>query len=620
MLKYSRDLIEAHHIKEQITGPRGQPFARRICLGWAVIGEICLGRLHKRTTVNVNKVSILNNGSVTCSQPCQNHRQIKEQISASSYVIGNRDFCYHGDNVFMKTPDDDRTGLSVEDKLFLKLMDTSFTKDKDGMWTAPLPFKETHVDLPNNRTQALRRAQILHSSLQKDSEKREQFVKFMAKVLDSGAAEVAPPPTLTNCWYLPLFGVRNPRKPDRIRGVFDSSAMYGGISLNSVLMSGPDMINSLLGILLRFCKDEVAMAADIEQMFYRFRVNEEHRNFLRFLWYRGNDPDDIMIEYRMTSHVFGNSPSPAIASYGLFKTVENADPDVKDFVIHNFYVDDGLISLPNASDAISLMKRTQSTMNCEGHIRLHKIVSNKQAVMEAFDISDRGEQLKEIDSDDTIHRSLGLSWSLKNDTFVFTVPAEEKPFTRRGLLSTVNSLFDPIGFISPITISGKILLRECTPEGSDWDEPLPENNLHKWKEWQSSLHCLSDIAIPRMMSHTSVSLTQRSEVHIFSDASEKAIAAAAYLKTVSDSLTSVRFIMGRSKLAPLKGHTIPRLELCGAVLATELAEIISAQLDIPLESMEYYTDSRIVLGYINNRTRRFYTYVSNRVHHILRIS
>ncbi|XP_056009145.1 uncharacterized protein LOC125668071 [Ostrea edulis] len=266
------------------------------------------------------------------------------------------------------------------------------------------------------------------------------------------------------------------------------------------------------------------------------------------------------------------------------------------------------------------MKRTQSTMKSEGQIRLHKITSNKLAVMEAFDVSDHGELLRDIESDDTIHRSLGLCWSLKNDTFVFMVPTDEKPFTRRGLLSTVNSLFDPIGFISPITISGKILLRECTPEGVDWDEPLPENNILKWKEWQSSLRCLSDIAIPRMMSHTSVSLAQTSEVHIFSDASEKAIAASAYLRTVSDGLTSVRFIMGRSKLAPLKGHTIPRLELCGAVLATELAEIISVQLDIPLEFMRYYTDSRVVLGYISNRTRRFYTYVSNRVDHILRTS
>ncbi|XP_048737549.2 uncharacterized protein LOC125652183 [Ostrea edulis] len=332
-LLIGRDLIEAHHIKEQITGPRGQPFAQRTGLGWAIIGEICLGRLHKRTTVNVNKVSVLNNGSVTCSQLCKNHIEVKEQMSASSYIIGNRDFHFRGDNVFMKTPDDDRTGLSVEDRIFLKLMDTSFTKDKDGLWTAPLPFRENHLDLPNNRTQALRRAQILHSSLQRDPEKNEQFVKFMEKVLNSRAAEVAPPPTPTSCWYLPLFGVRHPRKPAQIRGVFDSSAMYGGISLNSVLIYGPDMINSLLGILLRFRKDEVAMAAD---------------------------------------------------------TVENADPDVKDFVIHNFYVDDGLISLPNESDAISLMKRTQSTMKSEGQIRLHKITSNKLAVMEAFDVSDHG--------------------------------------------------------------------------------------------------------------------------------------------------------------------------------------------------------------------------------------
>lgn len=114
-----------------------------------------------------------------------------------------------------------------------------------------------------------------------------------------------------------------------------------------------------------------------------------------------------------------------------------------------------------------------------------------------------------------IHRSFGLCWRLKDDTFVFTIPTEEKPFTRRGLLSTVNSLFDPSGFISPVTISGKIFLRERTSEGIDWNETLPVNNLQKWNEWQSSLQCLSDIAIPRMMSHTSVSSAQTAEVHIY---------------------------------------------------------------------------------------------------------
>lgn len=106
------------------------------------------------------------------------------------------------------------------------------------------------------------------------------------------------------------------------------------------------------------------------------------------------------------------------------------------------------------------------------------------------------------------------------------------------------------------------------------------------------------------MSHTSVSLAQTREVHIFSDSSEKAIAASAYL---SDGITNVRFIIGRSKLVPFKGHTIRRLELYGGLLATELAEIISILLGIPLENIRYYTDSRVVLGYIGKKTRRFYT-------------
>jgi hypothetical protein len=141
--------------------------------------------------------------------------------------------------------------------------------------------------------------------------------------------------------------------------------------------------------------------------------------------------------------------------------------------------------------------------------------------MEAFDVKDRGENLKEIDNDHLVHQSLGLCWNVKDDTFLFKVPKDEKPFTRRGLLSTVNSLFDPIGFISPITISGKILHRECAPEGIDWDQPLSTKHLHRSKAWQSSLQGLSDIPIPRMLSRTSVSLAKVTEVHIFSDASEK---------------------------------------------------------------------------------------------------
>ncbi|XP_069109451.1 uncharacterized protein [Argopecten irradians] len=220
----------------------------------------------------------------------------------------------------------------------------------------------------------------------------------MSKVLSSGAAEVAPPPT-GESWYLPIFGVNHPQKPDQIRGVFDSSATYDGTSLNQSLLSGPNLTNELLGILLRFRKDEVAFAADIEQMFYSFLVREDHRDFLRFFWYRDNDPSRDIIEYRMRAHVFGNSPSPAVANFGLKKSVEgqNVDQAVKELVNRNFYVDDALASVPKEDEAISLLERTQAALKDGGNIRLHKIVSNRSKVVGAFPLEDFGKELKSLE-------------------------------------------------------------------------------------------------------------------------------------------------------------------------------------------------------------------------------
>ena len=620
-LLIGRDLPEVHYVKDQIIGPKGTPFAQKLALGWSIIGEVCLGRVHKPEVLNVNKTCVMSDGRGTLFTPCKYNIHVKDLDSGITHA---RNHDYKGDSVFIRSADDDQIGQSVEDKEFVRLMDSEFHKDDQGRWTAPLPFRSPRVAMPNNRPQAWRRAQYLDASLRKDPVKKQHFFTFMTKVLDSGAAEVAPGTPTNDCWYLPLFGVYHPRKPDQIRGVFDSSAVYEGVSLNSTLMSGPDLTNNLLGILLRFRKDKVAVMADVEQMFYQFYVREDHRDYLRFFWYKDNEFDSPLIEYRMRVHVFGNSPSPSIATYGLRKTVANADEDVKAFVSDDFYVDDALTSLPTSSEAVDLMLRTQASLKDEGRIRLHKIASNSADVMSAFPVEDLEKNLKCLTlGEDTLplQHSLGMSWDLNDDCFVFSVIEDDKPYTRRGLLSTVNSLFDPVGFIAPITISGKILLRDVTPSGTDWDEPLSDLHQKKWKEWLVSLHALRDIKIPRMCVPLSLSLAKMYEVHIFSDASELAIAAVAYMK-VMDAAGSVHlgFLMGKAKLAPSKGHTIPRLELCGAVLATEIAEILSRQLSIDLTAIRYHTDSKVVLGYIGNLSRRFYTYVSNRVERIHKIS
>ena len=151
---------------------------------------------------------------------------------------------------------------------------------------------------------------MLTSSLRRDPHKKQHFITFMKGIFDAGHAELAPLLQGEECWYLPVFGIYHLKKPDQIRGVFDSSAKYNGVSLNDVLLTGPDLTNSLLGILLRFRRETVAVMADIQQLFYCFKVQEEHRNFLRFLWFRDNDPEKDLVEYRMCLHIFGKQSLP----------------------------------------------------------------------------------------------------------------------------------------------------------------------------------------------------------------------------------------------------------------------------------------------------------------------
>lgn len=200
---------------------------------------------------------ILQSGRPTFFEPCENQFSIV-------------------DGVFQKTDQDEKLGPSVEDRKFIDIMDSSFTKDVDGRWMAPLPFKENRPTLPNNKSQALRRALMLDGSFRRNPKKDLHAQDFMQKIFDHGHAEIAPQFSLdSECWYLPLFVVYHPRKPDSIRMVFDSSAKHEGLSSNEVLIKGPDLTNNLLGVLLRFRKNKVAITGDMEQMFYNFKVTEK---------------------------------------------------------------------------------------------------------------------------------------------------------------------------------------------------------------------------------------------------------------------------------------------------------------------------------------------------------
>ncbi|XP_060073922.1 uncharacterized protein LOC132553679 [Ylistrum balloti] len=325
----------------------------------------------------------------------------------------------------------------------------------------------------------------------------------------------------------------------------------------------------------------------------------------------------------MTCHVFGNFPPPAVAILGLRKAVEETDSDVKEFVTRIFYVDDALTSTPNSATAISVIKRTQDSLRNNGNIRLHKISSNKREVLEAFRVNDLSGDIGDLDLQDDsapFQRSLGLYWKLSRDIFTFNSDSTRRPYTKRGLFATINSVFDPIGFAAPVVLRGKLLFRDLTASVLDWDEPLPEERQREWDLWQNSLAQLDKFHVSRQY-FIDRSCIPTDCVHIYTDASKEAIAAVAYFCTTNEEgVASFSFILGKSKVASSHGHTFPRLELCAAVLGTELGQVICEQLDVDPANIQFPTDSNVVLGYIHNKVRRFFVYVGNRVDRILNVS
>ena len=158
----------------------------------------------------------------------------------------------------------------------------------------PLPFRHKDVKMPNNRSQAVNRRK---PQMEKD------YIKFMQKILNKGHTSPVPLEDIRaksqsgKVWYLPHFGVYHPKKPTQIRVVFDSSAKYSDVSLNKELLPGPDLMNSLLGVLIRFRRETTAIMCDIEQMFHSFHMDPNHRDFLHFLWFEDNKRGKPITEY-----------------------------------------------------------------------------------------------------------------------------------------------------------------------------------------------------------------------------------------------------------------------------------------------------------------------------------
>lgn len=422
--------------------------------------------------------------------------------------------------------------MSSEDRQFMDSVSQS-VKLIDGHYSIGLPLKKKEITFPNNRAVAIQRAETLTQNLLRNQEFHRDYMKFMTEVLEKGYAEEVPMAEIckscNRIWYIPHHRVYH-RTKHKIRVVFDCAATFQGTSLNSQLLQGPNLTSSLIGMLTRLRQEPTAFMSDIEGMFHQVRVPAEYSDLLRYLWWAQGELSLELKEYRMAVHLFGATSSPSCANYALQKCAEDNQgefsSDATNDVLKNFYVDDCLKSVGTEEQAVALVHDLW-TLCATGGFKLTKWIFNSRAMLASVPGGDRANEVKELDLEKVrlpIERVLGVQWCVESDTLKFGVVIQKRPLTRRGVLSMVSTIYDPLGILAPLILPVKQILQELCRTKHAWDDSMPEALAQQWQQWLTSLHQLATLEVKRCVKPLDFGETPSAQLHHFADAkSQKTI-------------------------------------------------------------------------------------------------
>lgn len=328
----------------------------------------------------------------------------------------------------------------------------------------------------------------------------------------------------------------------------------------------------------------------------------------------------------MKVHLFGATSSPGCCIFGLqtlAKEHGSSSEEAVNFITRDFYVDDGIHSCDTAQEAIELVNKTRCLL-AKGNVRLHKFTSNSQKVMESIPKSEWAQDFTEMTfnkHNPFMEGVLGIQWSVESDQLCFRVTLSDKPLTRRGILSTVASIFDPLGCLAPFTLLGKRILQEMCRDGCKWDDPLPGSLKPWWEQWLRDLPQLDNLKVPRCFRPPDFESYSQVELHHFSDGSSVGYGQCSYWRAEdSNGSISCAFVLGKARVAPSKIVTIPRMELVAATTSAKVAKFLQDKLTFPKIIHHFWTDSTVVLGYLQNDAKCFQVFVANRIQMIKNLS
>lgn len=501
--------------------------------------------------------------------------------------------------------------LSDDEKYCINHFQSTHFRRPDGRYVVKMPLNEKIALLGRSKQSALKQFFSIEQKMKRNQEYRYDYIDFMKKYEENGFMTKINEDR-EDGYYTPHHGVYSSSK---FCTVFNASAPTStGISLNECQLVGPKLQNDLAVTLMRFRTHKIALSADVKAMYCQVEIDDSHKKYQKILW--RNSPKKPVGVYLLNRVAYGQSAAPHLAIMGMQQCAKDhidQHPTGANQVLNSFYVDDMFTGADTVQEATLLYKEITAVLE-KGQFVLAKWCSNAPKLNAMFKITPTPIEIK----DEETKSVLGLQWLPVEDVLAYKPSPKitEEHWTKRKILSAIGKLYDPNGFIAPIVITAKIFIQTLWRHSLDWDEPVPHQLMSEWENFMISVNDISEIRIPRWLQMTG---TSSIELHGFCDASEKAFAAVVYIRTISQmGDIASNIVQSKTRVAKLGAITIPRLELCGAHLLSQLMASIAETLPNRPTVLNYWCDSEIVLHWIKKSPADLKTYVANRVASIQR--
>lgn len=397
------------------------------------------------------------------------------------------------------------------------------------------------------------------------------------------------------------------------RVVYDASCRTNhGLSLNDIQMNGEKLQKDLFEIIRRFRRHRIAICADIRKMFNQVCLDEQQWDLQRIFW--REESNMPLKEYWITRITFGLKASPFLAVRCVIQAAREAKityPKAADALENDLYMDDCATGADTEEEAIQLAKEMDIILDGAG-FKLCKWNSNSEVLLREFE-SDHENSLVFSGEEMGETSILGLKLLFAKDQFTFEVKTPELDgiITKRKIVSQVAQWYDPEGFISPVIVIGKRIIQDLWKMKLDWDEVVPKEMAEFWMEFRNEIGYLSNFRLDRWLK---TSNQVKIQLIGFSDSSQIAYGAVLYVRVEHpDGKVECSLLNSKSRVAPLKLTTIPRLELAGAELLSKLFK--ESRLTMDYQDVEYwlFVDSSPVLYWIRKPPSNLKTYVAHRV-------